>query len=376
MHLYRPKHIYVLRDALGFAATKRILGNLKDVPYSIIDSRADIEAHIKNQKDPIGQGKQYLLLARDKGRSFKPFPESPEYYSCDYHTLHLAEGCDLECSYCILQSYLTNPLLTVHVNIEEMLENLQKILDDYPDRFFRIGTGQIADSLSLDRITEYSKILVPFFALQHNAVLELKTKSTRIENLLELNPEGKTIAAWSLNSEKIQREEEHKCASILERISAAKTLITHADYRLAFHFDPLIDYPGWENEYAEVINFLFAEIPAERMAWISLGCLRFMPDLKGIMQERFPKSPLASGEWITGMDGKMRYLKARRVEVYQTMVEMVRSQSKDVSLYLTMESPEVWRKVFDREFSKAEICGMLDESVKQRIDSRCFKKSG
>ena len=363
MKLYRPQKIYIEEDAEDYAHTRTILKNLAGVPYEIIPDSRPLLKNLQGQPDPIGEGKRYLLLKRDKGRSFKPFPESEDYLSCDYFTLHTAEGCDLECSYCILQAYLTNPFLTVYVNLEEMLENLDGLLRENKDRFFRIGTGQLADSLSLDPVTEFSKTLVPFFSQQDNAVLELKTKSHFIENLLGLEPQNKTIVSWSMNSKKIQDEEEHKCASFAERIAAAKK-VTAAGYRAGFHLDPIIDYPGWEKDYEEVIDEILSEIPEEKMAWISLGCLRFMPELKGIMQSRFPKSKLPLGEWVSGMDGKMRYFKPRRIEIYQHLVEKIKRQAPGVTLYLSMESPEVWRRVFGTEPSRAEVCATLDQAGK------------
>ncbi len=259
MKLYRPHKIYVEKDAADEPLTQKILSRLADVPMEEIEDVRVLSEAVKARPDGIGEGKRFLLLRRDRGQSFKPFPESVDYLSCDYFTLHTAEGCDLECSYCILQAYLTNPLLTVYVNLEDMLGKLQQILDQNPDRFFRIGTGQLADSLSLDHITGFSEILVPFFARQTNATLELKTKSDNIERLLGLKPDGRTIVSWSVNSKKIQQEEEHKCASLAERIEAAGKVL-RAGYRAGFHFDPLIDYPGWEKDYEETAKEIFSKI--------------------------------------------------------------------------------------------------------------------
>lgn len=363
---YRPEKIYIEKDAQDFPFTKKILSELPGVPVEIIENSKQLVAAAQNQNDPTGHSKRSLLLKKDKGRSFKPFPESEPYLSCDYFTLHLEEGCDLECSYCILQAYLTNPFLTLYVNVEEILENLQQILNANPDQFFRIGTGQLADSLSLDPLTSFSEVLVPFFAKQKNAVLELKTKSNRIEKLLNLKPGGKTIISWSMNSEKIQKEEEHKCASIDERLEAAQKVIA-AGYRAGFHFDPLIDYAGWEKDYEETLKKINSKIPAESIAWISMGCLRFMPELKPIMQTRFPKSSLPLGEWVTGTDGKMRYFKPRRIEMYKTMKSLVEKYFPGVTLYLSMESPEVWQKVFGREYGKQDVCKLLDQAGKRNL---------
>ena len=126
MPLYKPQKIYLEQAARDFPLTARILKRLPDVPVEEVTDIKTLLYTLRQKRDPIGEGKRALLLAYDKGRSFKPFPEAEQYLSCDYFTLHVAEGCDLECSYCILQAYLTNPLLTVFVNIEEMLANLQK----------------------------------------------------------------------------------------------------------------------------------------------------------------------------------------------------------------------------------------------------------
>lgn len=363
MKYYRPQKIFVEKTARDLRFTREILSRLPGVPVEWIEDSRALQEEIRCRPDPIGEGKRALLLAHDKGRSFKSFPESEAYLSCDYYTLHVAEGCDLECSYCILQAYLTNPLLTIYTNLEEMLENLQRVIDQNPEKFFRIGTGQLADSLSLDPLTAFSETLVPFFSRQTRAVLELKTKSAHIERLLALHSRGRTIVSWSMNSRKIQREEEHKCTSIDERLEAAKRIVAETDHRVGFHFDPIIDYPGWEGEYEEAVRDLFEAIPEDRIAWISLGCLRFMPALKPIMQERFPKSGLAFAEWVTGMDGKMRYFKPRRIEIYRRMVECIRKRAPEVTLYLSMESPEVWRHVFGVEHTRETVCQILDRAA-------------
>lgn len=362
--LFNPQKIYVEEAALEFPLTKNILQRLPQTPYEVVTDIRALNDNFRQKRDPIGEGKRSLLLAYDRGCSFKPFPEAEQYLSCDYFTLHTAEGCDLECSYCILQAYLTNPLLTVYVNIEEMLMNLKKVLADNPTKFFRIGTGQLADSLSLDHITGFSEILVPFFAQQKNAVLELKTKSVNIGRLLNLNPKEHAMVGWSINSKKVSREEEHKCASIEQRIAAAKQITALPGWRANFHFDPIIDYPNWESDYEEVLTDLFRAIPEEKIGWISLGCLRMMPELKPIMEDRFPKSRLPAAEWIKGMDGKLRYFKPSRIEIYKTMVRMIRERAPLVTLYLSMESPEVWEQVFGQSVTRETVCQLLDSAAK------------
>jgi spore photoproduct lyase len=252
--------------------------------------------------------------------------------------------------------------LTVYVNVEEILAGLESALKQEPGKKFRIGTGQLADSLSLDSVTAHTEILVPFFAKQTNAVLELKTKSANISRLEKLDPEGRTLVSWSMNTKRIQKEEEHKCASLEERIEAARQVLDWG-YRVGFHFDPLIDYEGALQEYEEVIKMIFRKIPAGKIAWMSFGSLRFMPELKSIMEKRFPKSPLAQAEWVRGLDGKMRYFKPRRIELYSHLVHFLQKLSPQTPLYLCMETEEVWKKVFDEGPDSKRIASHLNGSV-------------
>jgi len=362
MKLFFPSKIYIEKGVEKLPLTKDILKRFPNVPSETAGHASEVYEKVKTERDQWVTGKKTIFLARDQGRSFKPFPEAEDYFSCDYHSLHLQEGCDMECSYCILQSYLTNPLLMIYVNIDEILENLQNFLNHHPDKFFRIGTGHLSDSLSLDHITHTSIILVLFFSKQKNAVLEFKTKSDNIANLLELKPHGKTIVSWSINAGPIQKEEEHKCASIDERLTAASKIAKIEDYRVGFHFDPMIDFENWEEEYETTVKKIAAAVSADKIAWVSIGSLRMMPDLKKKMQERFPKSKLPYGEWINGMDGKLRYFKHRRLELYKGLVAMLEKYLPGVTIYLTMESPEVWRRVFGKEYKREEICTMLDHA--------------
>lgn len=342
-NLYVPKKIYLEKAAADLAGARQILSRLPDVPVEEIDGVRPLIESLRRSADPIGEGKRSLLLARDLGRAFKPFPTPEGAVSCNFYSLHLVEGCDLECSYCILQAYLTNPLITVYVNVEEILQKLESHLRANPDTLFRIGTGQLADSLSLDPLTAHTELLVPFFARQTNALLELKTKSVNVERLKNLDSAGRTVVSWSLNTRRIQEREEHKCASIAERLGAARRCLSWG-YRVGFHLDPLIDYEGCLEEYEALIEEIFSKIQPEGIAWMSLGTLRFMPELKNVMADRFPKSPLPYAEWVRGFDGKLRYAKSRRLELYRPLIRKISSLAPRVPVYLCMETGEVWQR--------------------------------
>jgi spore photoproduct lyase len=312
----------------------------------------------------LNQGKQHLLLARNRGVFFKPCPGTREYRCCDYQVLNIGMGCPMDCVYCILQAYLNNPWISFFVNIEDLFAELASGIAATEMPLLRIGTGEFTDSLALDSITGLSRHLVRFMAGQKRAVLELKTKSAVIGNLKDLDHQGRTVVAWSLNSPPIMAAEEIRTATLDERLAAAAHCADWG-YLLAFHFDPIIYHEGWQEGYRSTIRALFNRVPAERIAWISLGALRYLPPLKAIATERFPASRFFYEEFINGLDGKQRYFREQRVEMYRLIAdELARFVSSRTCVYFCMENDTIWREVFG--FCPADKGGlgrMLDRTV-------------
>jgi spore photoproduct lyase len=95
-----------------------------------------------------------------------------------------------------------------------------------------------------------------------------------------------------------------------------------------------------------------------------MGGFRYPPQLKGIAEKRFPKTRIFLGELFPGRDGKFRYLRAIRVEMYRKMVKWLRKVSPDLFIYLCMESREVWEEVFGWS---PENSGHLNHLFEERV---------
>ncbi len=348
MEKYQISEIYVEPSAMERELTRRVLSSLPELPVYETDEARTSPYEITTED--IASSKKRLYIRDYKGEPLKPCPGTQGRLCCNYFIVNLAVGCPLDCSYCILQHYINSPYLTLYANIDYFLEKIDARLEAAPtgrSAAFRIGTGELTDSLALDPITGLSQVLVPFFAEKENATLELKTKTAEVTNLLGLEHRGKTVVAWSLNPQPIIDSDEAYSASLRERLEAA-LLCQEAGYRLAFHFDPIVNYRNWEQDYLEVVEELFARVKPENISWISMGGLRFSPDLKPIMRERFPESHLPLGELIPCEDGKLRYFKPIRVAIYRSLLSWIRGRAPGVPVYLCMESADVWRHVFGR----------------------------
>ena len=296
--------------------------------------------------DFFGAAKKRLYLMRHRGEFLKKCPGSDGQVCCNYFVINFASNCPMDCSYCYLQEYLQdNAALKVFSNVGDLIDEAERTLQKHRGVFFRIGTGEITDSLALEPYTGMARELIPYFAEQANVLLELKTKSDCVNSLLDLDPKGRVVVAWSMNPQPVIDLEEHDTASFSERLAAARRC-QDAGYRLGFHFDPMIEYEGWQADYQAMLEAIFAVVDWRRLSWLSLGVLRETPGLKRTMRQRYPQSRLLTGEQVLCPDGKMRYFQPLRVEMYRKMVEWIRRQAPTVKIYLCMESREVWQQVF------------------------------
>jgi len=354
-----PKKIYIERSCKNTRYIEKIIKNTSGVPHEWINGTREIIEEMRSRHDPIGEGKKYLLISDQKGDFVKPCPCTPHYIGCNYYIINLDLNCPLDCSYCILQMYLENPLITIHANKQDLWDQLDEFLSKHKGRMLRMGTGELGDSLALDHITENSIELIDYFRRHNNVLFELKTKTTNIENVLLTKPAENIVIAWSLNSLEMALKEESRAPGISERLKAAAEVVDKG-YHTAFHFDPVIEYPGWEEGYLSVIDDLFALVDPDRISWISIGSLRFPPELKEIIGKRFPESKIIYSEMIKGKDGKLRYFKPIRGKLYQKITQKLMEKNRKIPFYFCMESVGLWRSYLKKEpRSKADVENLL-----------------
>lgn len=348
---YKPNIILIDRLAQHLPTTQTILKGFKGVDFTVIE---DVKA-IKRPAD-LSEAKKTLLISTHRGDAFKPCQGTGSgHLCCNYWVIDLISGCPMDCSYCILQHYLeNNPLLTIYANIDEILTRAAIYFAEHKDKMFRVGTGELSDSLALDHITGFSRKIIEYFSPHKNVVLELKTKTSNIGHLLKPGCTGsrlrgngrrgeRVVISWSVNPQKIIESEEVGSASLSERFEAARRAV-QAGYRIGFHFDPIIYSEGWEGQYKQVADQIVQNFPFEKIAWISIGTLRFPPQMKEIVIKRFPKSRIFWGELVP-INGKVRYFRPIREEIYGKMIEWLKPLKQTTPIYLCMETRPVWQKI-------------------------------
>ena len=341
--------VFVERGCAGSALATRVLRALpRDLPVKHIDDAREIARPSTGARDPFGAGKRRLVIARRKTPFLMPCPAgSSKFACCGYLVLTLASNCPMDCSYCFLQEYLAdNHAFQLYANYTDSFDELDRLIANARGRSFRVGTGELADSLAFDSITSISRDLIEFFSARENLTLELKTKTDEIENLLgAADPRGRVLVSWTLSPDAVYRSSEHLTSSPSARIAAARAVLD-AGYRVAFHFDPLIAYPDAERDYLILIDELLDVVPPKQISFISMGGLRMTPRLRGAARSRFPDDPMLCGEDVLAPDGRFRTFTPLRLNLYRSLADRFRKSGAEIPSYLCMEPASVHEHVF------------------------------
>ena len=341
-----PKRIFIENSVKDLKWTKDIISSLPDADIREINNAAN-GLSLLEKKAPLtlyNERNDNLFIVKSKSAFIKVCPCTKGYKRCGYWILNLGFGCPIDCSYCYLQMYSNAPGMVLSANIEDYYKPGMKF-DKKVRKRTRIGTGEFTDSLAFDNYTRYSSYLVPLFRDTKNLVLELKTKVSDIDNVLKEEPHQNVVISWSINTPEIAKKYEKGASSVDERISAA-VRAAGKGYKVGFHFDPLVFHKKWEDDYKAVVEEMFSFDEIRRnTAWISLGTLRYTPGLKQTAEQRFTENLMFyQGEFFMDTDGKLRYPRRLRINMYNKIIRWIRSFNTSCWIYLCMEPEELWRK--------------------------------
>lgn len=327
-----PRTVYVERAAASTPLEERFRKLFPASKFVLIDNYKSFTKTREHGPTDYNRRLETFFLVKEQYDFFKPCPCSNGAASCGYHNANFGFGCPFECSYCFLQSYTNAPGIVFPVNLDEFF----RVFDSQP-RPARVGSGETTDSLAFDHLTEFSPSIVDYFRDRPETIFEFKTKSDNIGLLLSVKAADNVVIGWSVNPQHIINREELFTASLESRVAAA-SLCANKGYRIAFHFDPIFYYPKWEQDYASIVSMLFDRIPANSIAWISLGTLRMTARQKKTIENRFPMNTILDGELITAADGKLRYHEKIRRNIYTRMLSLLSGRiSKNTMVYLCME---------------------------------------
>lgn len=234
-----------------------------------------------------------LILAQKTGRRVLPIPAG---YGIDgaagYYFSHML-NCLYDCRYCFLQGMFRSAHYVLFVNYEDFLADIAETAGgtDAPCWFF---SGYDCDSLALEPLTGFAEKFVPALSTIPNAWLELRTKSTQIRRLLQLEPCARTVCAFSLNPQAVIDRHEARTPTLEARLTAIRRLQDHG-WPVALRFDPMLLIPDCRRHYADFFARTFAALDVNRLHSITYGSFRLPVAYHKRMQAMYPDEILFAG---------------------------------------------------------------------------------
>jgi spore photoproduct lyase len=307
-----------------------------------------------------------LVRTVNRGDFFKPCPGTTrDYLCCGYRILTPFTGCGMYCSYCILQAYFDHRCQVLYENFGDLQQEVNRKLSAWRG-VIRIGTGEFADSLyqedNLGLCKKISDLLGPY----PNVIVEFKTKSDSIAGLRKIATPQKTVIGFSMNTPAMIALHEQETASLDRRLGMLAKCEEMGFY-LGIHFDPIFYYPQWEKDYRDVIGRIFDHVKnPDKIAWWSMGGFRTNPALKKFLKQTNRHLPLFSqSDMVLGEDGKFRYFRPIRTDFYSALQEEINRFAPLTTLYLCMESKDVWEEAGMISRIPDGLIGYLDKRAEE-----------
>ncbi len=287
-------------------------------------------------------GKRTLVLAEHNSavrQSTEEGNSCPNYWHFSPYGF-----CPYGCTYCYLagtQGVRFSPTVKVFLNLPEILAEVDRVARRIgePTAFY---LGKLQDGLALDPLTGYSRQIIPFFADHPTARLTLLTKSADVENLLDLDHRAHAILSWTVNPSAIIEAFEENTPTLEDRLTAMEAA-SRAGYLVRAVVMPIIPIPGWAAIHGEFLVDLLSRVKLQR---ITLGSICSYPQAMRLTEKKLGRKNPISVQLDRGpgrmTDGRARFPRELREEVYRHLLRTIRQQDQDVNIGLCLEEPSLF----------------------------------
>ena len=312
--MFKPKAIYIEKGIENYELGKELLEKYKDIPKIEIENHNNIEEMRKRQNKEFPNMKQNIIIGTRKTHKYVE-----NHKVSDYLVPYTSSGCIAMCMYCYLVcNYNKCAYMRLFVNREQMLEKIIKTANrDYEvngkESTFEIGSN--SDLILENTITGNLKWTIENFACTEHGYLTFPTKFDMVDDILDLNHNGKIIVRVSVNPEEIINKIEFGTSKLKGRIEAINKL-KNAGYKLGILIAPVVLVDNWKDLYGELIEILSKSLSDEvkKDVFFEIIFMTYSYVHTKINEEAFPNAiNLYNKELMTGRGrGKYMYKKELR----------------------------------------------------------------
>ncbi len=316
----RFSHIYVEKEALDYQATKKILNKFKNSNIIEIENYKEVFSS-NNQNFALQKLSQKLILAvKKENLLYKGADVCEDFCNENFYYTSSAINCIYDCEYCYLQGVYPSANIVLFVNIEDIFSEIKKLLKQKENLYLCISYD--TDLLAINNICNFVEKWYDFVKSNKNLKIELRTKSSNIKSLLNLEPLDNFILAFTLSPEKFSVENEKYTATFNKRLEAIKKL-QDKNWEIRLCIDPLIYSENFEKIYGDMIYEIFEnkKINRDKIIDISIGVFRVSKEYLKKMRRQNPHSKILYFPY-ENENGVYTYSK----EIREKMIDFVREK--------------------------------------------------
>ena len=310
--MFKPKAIYFEKEIENYELGKQLLEKYKEVPKVEIENHNNIEEMRKKQNKEFMDMKRNLIIGIRKTHKFVD-----NHKTSDYLVPYTSSGCTAACMYCYLVcNYNKCAYLRLFVNREQMLDKIIRVANkSEKDLTFEIGSN--SDLILENTITGNLPWTIENFKKSSKGHLTFPTKFDMVDDILNVDHQGKVTVRMSVNPELIINRVEFGTSRLKGRIEAINKL-KEAGYNIGILIAPVIMVENWKELYSELIKQL-AEGLTEKVkkdVFFEIIFMTYSFVHTKINEEAFPNAiNLYDKDMMTGRGkGKYMYKNQYRVD--------------------------------------------------------------
>jgi len=276
------------------------------------------------------------------------------------HEFGTMQGCPHGCLYC--GSGKNGKAISVAVNLEEFVDKcVEPTLRESPwQRCYRI-IGWGADIITFEPEYGLFDLVTTKMAQFDEKYAYFHTASSNVKWIASLPHRDRVIGVWSVTCDAVARQIEPGSGPAFERFDAAGYL-EGLGLATRLKFKPIIPVKNWRREYATAIEELFKRCRPESIGlavymWNTVDALKAAID-PSLLDPDFLKEAEDAAEQMKEVRTGP-YPQHVREEIYRFFVKEIRKHDKDVLVYLSTESREIWDALEDEigQSKRAFVCG-------------------
>ena len=269
-------------------------------------------------------------------------------------------GCPHGCLYC--GAGRTGRFITIALNLEEYMEKVVRpVIEANPwNKVFRMILDG-ADLITFEPEYGLHDLFTRTLAQYEDRWGHFHTSGWNVEWMADLPHRDRLVGVWSTTCETVAREIEGGTGHAIDRIEAARKC-QEMGIPVRYKFKPVIPVRNWREEYARIIEQMLKLTRPETMGF----CLYIWNTYESLTSTMNPGlfDPKCL-EAARGAQEKMKDVRTgpfpheTRKEIYRFLIAEARRWDKDLPLYVSTETREMWDELKDElgQDPRSYICG-------------------